>query len=316
MQAPILTVTLNPALDLATSAPEVVPGVKLRCSAPMTDPGGGGINVARAVRLLGGEAFALVAAGGPTGAQLLAMLAQEGVRTGLLAAPGDTRISVSVQDQGSGAQYRFMLPGPDWRPSDIATALMMMEGAMTPGGYAVLSGSQPPGLPDGFPAQVAEVAARKGTHLVIDTAGAPLTAFVGAPGPGAAILRLNDDEAETLAGRRLPDRASSAAFAAELVARGVAQAVILARGADGSVLVTAEGAVAAAAPPVPMRSRIGAGDSFVAALTLSLARGRDLTEAFRHGVAAAAAAIMSEGTKLCRAEDVATLLPLCEAVPV
>lgn len=316
MQAPILTVTLNPALDLATSAPQVVPGVKLRCAAPMTDPGGGGINVARAVRLLGGEAFALVAAGGPTGAQLLAMLAQEGVRTGLLAAPGDTRISLSVLDEATGAQFRFMLPGPEWRSSDIATALRMLEGALTPGGFAVLSGSQPPGVEDGFPAEIAAVCARRQARLILDTGGAPLAAFAAAPGPGADVLRMNDDEAETLAGYALADRAASAAFAAALVTRGVARAVILARGAEGSVLVTGTGAFAAAAPQVPVRSRVGAGDSFVAALTLQLAQGHPLTEAFRHGVAAAAAAVMSEGTKLCRAEDVARLLPLCDLRPL
>ena len=315
-QAPILTVTLNPALDLATVATEVVPNVKLRCAAPQTDPGGGGINVARAVRLLGGQAFALVAAGGPTGAQMLAMLALEGVRTGLLAAPGDTRISLSVRDEATGAQYRFMLPGPDWGPSDIAIALNMLEGALDRGGYCVLSGSQPPGLADDFPAEIAAVCARKGARLVLDTGGAPLAAFAARPGPGAEVLRMNDDEAEALAGRPLPDRAASAAFAGELVARGVARAVVLARGAEGSVLVDAEGAVLCTAPPVPVRSRIGAGDSFVAAMTLSLARGAPETEALRMGCAAAAAAIMGEGTKLCRPEDVARLLPECALRPL
>ncbi len=311
MQAPILTVTLNPALDLATEAPEVVAGVKLRCAPPLTDPGGGGINVARAIRLLGGEAFALVAAGGPTGAQLLALLAQEGVRTGLLAAPGDTRISLSVRDAGSGAQYRFMLPGPEWRPSDIAIALSMIEGTVQPEGYCVVSGSQPPGLADGFPAEIAAVCARRGARMVLDTGGAPLAALAAAPGPGVEVLRMNDDEAEALAGRPLPDRAATAAFAAGLVARGVARAVILARGADGSVMATAAGAWSATPPPVEIRSRVGAGDSFVGALTLALARGAAPPEALRQGVAAAAAAMLSEGTKLCRPEDVARLAPLC-----
>jgi len=96
-----------------------------------------------------------------------------------------------------------------------------------------------------------------------------------------------------------------------MVARGVARAVILARGAEGSVMATAAGAWSATPPPVEIRSRVGAGDSFVGALTLALARGATPPEALRQGVAAAAAAMLSEGTRLCRPEDVARLAPLC-----
>lgn len=308
---PILTLTLNPALDLATSTPAVVPDVKLRCGPPTTDPGGGGINVARAIRILGGETFALVAAGGPTGAQLLALLAREGVRTGLLASPGDTRISLSVRDDAQNMQYRFMLPGPSWGPNDAQIALAMLEGALFDGGFCVLSGSQPPGLSDDFPGEIAAACVRRTARLVIDMSGEPLTAFADRPGPGAEVLRMNDSEAEALAGHALPDRAATARFAAELVTRGIARAVILARGAEGSVLVGGTGAWACAAPQVPVRSKVGAGDSFVGGFTLALARGLSLPEALRHGVAAAASAVTSEGTKLCTREEAERLLPEC-----
>ncbi len=308
---PILTLTLNPALDLATSSAEVRPDTKLRCTAPRVDPGGGGINVARAVRLLGGDAFALVAAGGPTGAQLQALLAAEGVLTGLLAAPGDTRISLSVADETTGLQYRFMLPGPSWTDQDIAIALAMTKGALTPGGYCVLSGSQPPGLHDDFPADFAAACADKRAKLVVDTAGGPLTAFAAEPGPGAEVIRMNHEEAEALAGRVFHTAAESAEFAAGLVERGVARIVVLARGAEGSVLVTEGIRVRCTAPRVEVKSKVGAGDSFVAGLTLALARDLPPAEALRHGVASASAAVMSEGTALCAREDTEALLPAC-----
>ncbi len=308
---PILTLTLNPALDLATSTPEVVPDVKLRCGPPSTDPGGGGINVARAIRILGGETFALVAAGGPTGAQLLALLAMEGVRTGLLASPGDTRISLSVRDDGSNLQYRFMLPGPAWGPNDAQIALAMLEGALFDGGFCVLSGSQPPGLSDDFPGDIAAACARRTAQIVVDMSGAPLAAFAARPGPGAEVLRMNDSEAEALAGHALPDRAATARFAGDLVGRGVARAVIIARGAEGSVLVTTAGAWACVAPRVPVRSKVGAGDSFVGGFTLALARGLAPEQALRHGVAAASSAVSSEGTKLCTRDEAERLFPEC-----
>lgn len=308
---PITTITLNPALDLATSAPEVRPSTKLRCEAPRVDPGGGGINVARAVRLLGGEAFALVAAGGSTGAQLLALLAREGVRTGLLASPGDTRISLSVADRKSGAQYRFMLPGPAWSDGDVAIATSMLEGALLPGGLCVLSGSQPPGLADSFPATFAAICARRDARLVVDTAGGPLAALVADPGPGVEVLRMNHEEAEALKGRRLVTPADTAAAAAALVERGVARMVIVARGPEGSVMATPHLRVFARAPSVPVGSLVGAGDSFVAGFTLGLARDLSAEESLLRGVAAAAAAVMTEGTALCRLEDVERLLPQC-----
>lgn len=314
--SPILTITLNPALDLATDTDAVQPGVKLRCSSPRVDPGGGGINVARAVKQLGGEAFALVAAGGATGAQMLALLAQEGVRTGLLAAPGDTRISLSVTDATTGEQYRFMLPGPLWSDADVRTALIMLDGALVEGEYCVLSGSQPPGLADDFAAQFAETCAAKGAKLVLDTGGAPLAALVSSPGPAVEVLRMNQHEAEELAGRPFATPTETADFASSLVARGVARIVVLAHGAEGSVMVSEDTRVKCLAPQVEVRSSVGAGDSFVAAMTLALARGFAPQEALRHGVAAASAAVMTEGTALCQKADVEKLLPESRLQPI
>ena len=90
---PILTLTLNPTVDYATSAPEVLADVKLRCSEPHVDPGGGGINVSRAILMLDGQSTALVSIGGPSGARLLELLALEGVPTVAFQGPGETRIS-------------------------------------------------------------------------------------------------------------------------------------------------------------------------------------------------------------------------------
>ena len=309
VQAPILTLTLNPALDVATSAPFVVAGPKLRCTAPRVDPGGGGINVARAVRRLGGEALALVALGGATGARLAEALRAEGVRYSAFEAPGETRQSLAVRDETSGAQYRFVLPGPDWAAGDAARALNEVRAATPERALVVLSGSQPPGLPDRFVADL-RAALPGSARLVLDTSGAALRAVVRDPVPGLAVLRMDDAEAEELAGHRFADRAESAAYAAGLVARGVAETVILARGAEGSVLADRQGKLFAPAPPVQVVSAVGAGDSFVGALVLSMARGEGRAAALVQAVAAAAATCLTPATELCRPEDVARFLPL------
>ncbi|PJF09440.1 1-phosphofructokinase family hexose kinase [Pseudorhodobacter sp. MZDSW-24AT] len=307
MQAPILTLTLNPALDMATEVPEILPGQKLRCTDPHLDPGGGGLNVSRAIKALGGDSLALVALGGLTGDRLAGLIRAEGVTFLSILGPGETRQSLTVTEGTTGKQFRFMLPGPLWGAAERARVFTLLAATARPGGYGVISGSQPPGVPADFPAALA--ASMEGTRVVLDTSGAALTAAVDAPIPGLEVLRMDGEEGEALAGRRLETLAETADFAADLVARGVARRVIVARGAEGNVLAEAGRRLFSPAPRVRVVSTVGAGDSFVAAFVLALARGQDAAEALTLGSAAAAAAVTTDATQLCRATDVARLLP-------
>ncbi|MFN3845239.1 MAG: 1-phosphofructokinase family hexose kinase [Paracoccaceae bacterium] len=307
MQAPILTVTLNPALDMATEVPEIIPGHKLRCTDPHLDPGGGGLNVSRAIKALGGDSLALVAIGGLTGDRLAGLIRAEGVTFLSILGPGETRQSLTVTEGTSGKQYRFMLPGPVWGAAERARVLILLSATARPGGYSVISGSQPPGVPDDFPAQL--VASMEGSRVVLDTSGAALRAAVTSPIARLEVLRMDAEEGEELAGRALHTLADTADFASELVAQGVARRVIMARGAEGNVLAEAGQRLFSPAPRVPVKSTVGAGDSFVAAFVLSLARGQDTAQALTMASAAAAAAVMTDATRLCRAEDVMRLMP-------
>ncbi|MDR5653736.1 1-phosphofructokinase family hexose kinase [Ruixingdingia sedimenti] len=311
-QAPILTVTLNPALDLSAHVGRVEAGPKLRLSAPQVDPGGGGVNVARAAGILGGQARALVALGGAVGAQLAARLREAGVEVLPLDAPGETRQSLSVTETATGRQFRFVLPGAEWDAGTTGAALAAIARAATPDTLVVLSGSQPPGVGPDFPARLAR-ALPQGARLVIDTSGPAFDRLLHAPDPGArpAVLRMDQAEAEGAAGRPLPRAADTAAFAAGLVAAGVAEMAVAARGADGSVLAAPGLRLHCIPPEVPVNSKVGAGDSFTGAFTLALARGEGAEAALRLGTAAAAAAVMTPGTELCRRADVERLAPAC-----
>jgi len=305
--ASILTLTLNPALDMASSVARMIPDEKLRCSEPQLDPGGGGLNVSRAVHALGGESLALVALGGLTGDRLAELIRREGVMFLGITGPGETRQSLTVNEQATGRQFRFMLPGPVWREEDQERVFMLLRAAGKPGGFAVISGSQPPGVPIDFPAKLS--AAMRGMRVVLDTSGAALTQAVEHPIEGLEVLRMDGEEAEALAGRKLETRTKTADYAQALVRRGVAKKVIVARGADGSVLADATMRIFAKAPKVKVNSKVGAGDSFVGSYVLALARGQSEGEALAQGVASAAAAVMSAATELCNADDVARLLP-------
>lgn len=309
MQTPIVTLTLNPALDLASDVVALIPDTKLRCTAPSLDPGGGGLNVSRAIAALGGASLALVALGGLTGDRLAGLIRDEGVPFLSMTAPGESRQSLTVTETSTGRQYRFMLPGPIWSAQDQERVFALLRASARPSAFGVISGSQPPGVPVDFPASLAQ--AMPGLQVVLDTSGPALAQAVAHPIPNLAILRMDGDEAETLAGHQLVTRSDTADFAAGLVARGVAQMVVVARGADGSVLVDKDRRIFAKAAKVKVKSTVGAGDSFVAGLVLSLAKGEPPETALAWGAAAASAAVMSDATQLCKKADVLRLLPEC-----
>ena len=310
---PIVTLTLNPALDMSTEVPHLVPDEKLRCADPVLDPGGGGLNVSRAVMALGGESLALVALGGLTGDRLAGLIRNEGVPFLAMTAPGETRQSLTVTEKATGRQYRFMLPGPKWAAADQERVFTLLRASARTGAFSVISGSQPPGVPTDFPARLAR--AMPGLMVIVDTSGPALIEAITHPIPGLEVLRMDGYEAEQLAGRSLSAREDSVGFAAELVARGVAKTVILARGADGSVLANAQERLFCSAAKVRVVSTIGAGDSFVAGYVLARARGADETGALALATACASAAVTTPATDLCRLEDVMQLLPQCQVSP-
>jgi 6-phosphofructokinase 2 len=310
----ILTVTLNPALDLATEVDRIVPNVKLRCAPAVLDPGGGGINVSRAVKILGGSSRCLVVLGGHNGEHMAKLMTEAGLNLIVHPARGETRSSLSVLERATGEQFRFMLPGPEWSPLDVAAVTASVSAAAEPGGLAVISGSIPPGVPLSIPLDLARSLGARGVDVVVDTSGEPLRIMGEATDAAVHVLRMNHTEADELIGRPLRDLKDSADFAQSLVARGVARIVIVARDREGSVLAAGGGLrLHAPAADVPVKSKVGAGDTFVGAFTLALAAGRTLAEALTRGVAAASAAVMTDATRLCRREDAERLIAECAA---
>lgn len=312
----ILTVTLNPAVDLSTSAPEIAAGHKLRCATPEFSAGGGGINVSRAIRILGGHSRAFVVAGGNAGQRLQTLLAEEGIAEIAHPAPGETRTNVAVISDETGKQFRFVMPGPNWTPEDCDTLLTRLNAMTNRAGLLVLSGSLAPGMPPDFARTIIAALKDTGPSIICDVSGPPLHDLCAAANLGLAVLRMDLDESEDIHGAPLPTRKDSARFAAALVDKGVAETVIVARGPDGSVLASADGCLHATALDVPIDSKVGAGDSFVGAFTLARAEGANLATALQHGTTAATAAVTTPATELCRKEDVERYLPDCELAEI
>lgn len=300
----ILTVTMNPALDVSTSTDKVMDTHKLRCTAPIFHPGGGGINVARVVHRLGGDCLALYLAGGMNGRRLRQLLEHEQVRGHCIAIAGETRESFSVHEMSSGRDFRFVLPGPALTPGEWQAGLDHISALDTPPPYLVASGGLPPDVPQDFYVRLARLAKARGSRVVLDTSGPALAAALS---EGVYLVKPSLRELRELTGHPLETEPDRHAAALQIIRSGQAQVVALSLGEDGALLVTADRALRARSLPVPVASSIGAGDSFVGGLVWALNRHEALEPAFRYGMAAGAAALLAPGTALCQAADVERL---------
>jgi 6-phosphofructokinase 2 len=301
MSPRLITLTVNPALDLAADAEAVVPTHKIRMHHEHADPGGGGINVARVVHELGGDVLAVLAAGGASGRVLEEMLDEAGVRRCSVPIQGRTRVSLNVQDLGSGLEYRFVPEGPTLAEAEWRSVLAVL--AEVEGDWLIASGSLPNGVPDDAYAQVARIAARRGLPFVLDTSGPALRAALNQG--GLALVKPSLSELEHLLDRDLSDPAAQDAHAMDLVWQGSARLVALTLGRDGVLLATPDGVMRMPAMDVPVHSTVGAGDAFLAATTLALARGATPSDALAWGTAAGATATACAGTARLRRADVA-----------
>lgn len=308
----ILTLTLNPALDVSTAIDHVEPVHKMRCGAPSQHPGGGGINVARVLHRLGADVTAIYPAGGATGAVLTTLLQAEGVPVQVLPIAGETRESFSVHESSTGQDWRFVLPGPamseaEWRACREAVLTALGEPGQDRGDtWVVASGGLPPGVSDACCADLAREVRARGARFVVDTNGPALAQALSA---GVDVFKPSLRELRQLTGQALSDEASQVAAARALIDAGRAGVVALSLGEQGAILVTSEGAWRAGALNVPVASTIGAGDSFVAGLVFGLAQGQAPQQAFAQALATSAAALLSQGTSLADPADVARLLP-------
>jgi len=270
---------------------------------PRYDPGGGGINVARAVHALGGEAVAVFPAGGAAGEMIRYMLKQQDVPHHAIAISGFTRESLAVEERRTGRQFRFLLPGPQISESDQERCLDQLALAAAEATYIVASGSLPLGVPEDFYARIAKLAQSLGKRFILDTSGAALKQA----GRGIYLLKPSLRELGDLVGSEIRTEREQEQAAREIIEQGRSEVIVVSLGDQGALLVTAGRAERFAAIPVEASGSVGAGDSTLAGIMVSLCRGLELGEAVRYGMAAGAAALLGSGTELCRRSDVERL---------
>ncbi|MBS1519505.1 MAG: 1-phosphofructokinase family hexose kinase [Bacteroidetes bacterium] len=295
----IITITFNPALDKSVTVPELISEKKLKCSAPVYEPGGGGINVARAIKKLGGNPTAIFLAGGFAGDKIGELLSEDEIIDQRIDIAGNSRENLIVADLSTGRQYLFDMPGPAIKPREWRACLNAVVWADRVK-FIVVSGSIPPGLPDDIFKRLAFIAEKKKARLIVDTSGKALQQAIEA---GVYMIKPNLKELAALVGidSLTPDTAIHAAK--KLIAQGKCQVIVVSMGANGALLVTGNAIVEVPQPSVKVKSTVGAGDSLVAGIVYSLSQNYSLPDAVRFGVACGSAATMNPGTELCSRPD-------------
>ena len=301
----ILTLTLNPALDVLTSIDRVSDTHKMRCGPTLKHPGGGGVNVARVLHRLGANCVAVYLASGVTGERHHKLMSAEKVRCHVMPIAEETRESFSVHETSSGNDFRFVLPGPHVTSAEVEACLDYVTQHL-PKQFLVISGGLAPGMPENLYARLAALAKAQGVRVVLDSNG---PALAQALKEGVYVFKPSLRELRDLTGQDLPDQDSQVAAAQQLVHSGQAEIVALSLGAEGALVVSATERWRARSVKVDVQTTIGAGDSFVAGMVWSLGRGEPVLKAFQYGMASGAAALLAPGTSLSQASDVHALLP-------
>ncbi len=303
----ILTVTLNAAIDRTVAVPNFRLGRRHRAVESRTVAGGKGINVARALNLLGRPVIASGFVGGPSGTRVLEQLHEESVLTDFIEIAAETRINLAVIDPTSGDQTEINERGPAVSAEETKRLFDRIGYLASGAKICVLAGSLPPGAGDDLYARLTDDLRRRGVPVVLDAEGEAMLAGVRA---GAAMVTPNETEAEELVGQEFADPTDLATGLLEIVRLGAEQAAITRP--EGCVATVGEGSerrlLEVHTEPLEPVSTVGSGDAFVAGYVAARYEGRGEEECLAYGVACGAESTQHFGAGFVDRNQVERLL--------
>ena len=283
----ILTVTLNAAVDRTVAVPNFRLGRRHRAVESRTVAGGKGVNVARALTLLGRPVIAGGFVGGPTGTRVLEQLHEESVLTDFIEIAAETRINLAVIDPTSGEQSEINERGPAVSAEEVKRLLDRIAYLASGAKLCVLAGSVPPGAGDDLYARLIADLGRRGIPVVLDAEGEAMLEGIRA---GASMVTPNEREAEELVGQEFADRTDLSQGLLELVRLGAGEAAITRP--DGCVAAVGEGSsrrlLEVHTESLDPVSTVGSGDAFLAGYVAARYDGRSPEECLAYGVACGA----------------------------
>lgn len=300
-----LTITINPSVDKSSSVKGIVPEKKLRCDNPKYEPGGGGINVSRALKKLELDSLALFTSGGRTGKLLESLLLKESLQILPFSVKNETRENFIVVDTLTNQQFRFGFPGQLLSKHEQIMLLDTINAIKDFPEIAVISGSLPDGVNVELMKDLIQICKNKSSKVVIDTSGEALTAAVE---EGVYLIKPNIGELAVLTGKKELTVHTMETAAKQLINNGSAEIVVVSMGASGATLFNENEKIYQPAPLVKVRSTVGAGDSMVAGMVYALLNNSGMNNVLRMGIACGSATTMAEGTGLFKTENVYKIL--------
>tara|TARA_R110002050_G_scaffold286468_3_gene436958 strand:+ start:40424 stop:41362 length:939 start_codon:yes stop_codon:yes gene_type:complete len=300
MQPKVITLTVNPVVDKNVSVNGISANTKLRCTSPTYDPGGGGINISRALKNLGGNSLCIYFAGGPNGTHLKQLLDDRDIDQIMIPIKGWTRDYLSVTDTTTNQKYRFGIPGPNVEKKEWEAILMALDKHLNENDYLVASGKLSSGMPDNFYTIVSDLAQKRKAKFIVDTSEKALIESVKSQ---LFMLKPSLGELSALCGIKNISVLELENIAKKFLAEHDCQVLVTSLGAKGAFLATNNQMEYIAAPTVHEKNTIGAGDSMVAGMIMSLLDHKNLSDSVKYGVACGTSATMYEGTQLCNKQD-------------
>ncbi|RLT35541.1 MAG: 1-phosphofructokinase family hexose kinase [Chloroflexi bacterium] len=303
----IITVALNPAVDLTLEVDHFQLADTNRVHAVRQDIGGKGINVARSLKALGYEALACGFAPGVRGRQIEDQLLDGGIGCDFIYIPGDVRTNITILDRANHSHTQLALPGPTLPRSAIAQLTEHLRRRVRVSTWLVLAGSiPPPGDPSVY-VELIRMAAEHGGRSALDADG-PVVEAVLASDVRPSLLKMNDHELARLLHLNIESEAEALGAARRVRERGVLN-VVVTLGSDGAVAVTEHGEYRVSAPRIDVVSAVGAGDAFLSGLMYGLVKTGNWETALPIASAAGGAACLEPGTLPCSGEAVWRLRP-------
>lgn len=307
MTSPIITVTLNPAIDLTVTLDDLTPGKVHRARAAQSNVGGKGINVAGCIADWGIPVVATGVLGRGNDATFADFFKDKGIQDRFVRTAGDTRTNIKIADVVTGTTTDINLPGLTFDDETYDMVLDVLRSEVVEGALVVLAGSLPLGQPASVWARLTADLCLLRCRVVLDTSGAPLAASLAAPRESLPFaVKPNRVELEAWAGRPLKDAEDIVAAARHVQALGI-ELVVVSRGEQGAIFLRGTTALSARLPVVNALSTVGAGDAMVAGIASSLADNLGLEALARRAVAFATAKLGRIGPHLPSPDDVRQL---------
>lgn len=286
----IITVTLNPAIDLNISADQLVFDDRAYILDTFDSAGGRGINASRVIHSFGAKTLAVTLSGGEAREDFERLMHEYGFPVEFVPMKNSVRRNLSITDK-QGLSVKLNEKGPALEASEIQAVEDAIRRRLPKAKWLMICGSMPPGAPNDFYCRLIEAAKEHKVQTLLDTDSDPLTVAMES---GPTVVTPNQSEAERLLGRALLTR-SHFVEAAQRIREMGSQMVVLSLGARGAVCCTEKKVYEVVPPRVDAVCPIGAGDAMAAAFTWSMMKGKTFSDSVRWGVAAGTASAMLPG---------------------